>query len=236
MPPSPHPIFRRKTRVVIVTCPNCGAQYRLRQAPAAGARMRCAECDHRWVPGSADDEPLPLVVPTVAEPDPEPTPSPPPEEIVTEPDTDDDPEPDPRRPRILATIAAVVLGLGLAVAAAGLWAGDAATDLLAQIPGVADYLPPAGPSPLKLSVHGTVTPLPSGKRMLEATGTISNPTPAPMPVPALAATLAGPDGVALRWTIAPPVAVLPPGHSVAFSATVTGFPPNATALTVAVLR
>lgn len=49
-------------RVVIVTCPNCGARYRLGEAAAAavaaGKRMKCAECSHRWQPGSALPPPI----------------------------------------------------------------------------------------------------------------------------------------------------------------------------------
>ncbi len=49
---------------VIVTCPNCGARYRLTEAVVArGARLRCAECDHRWVP------PPPEITPDEAPPE-----------------------------------------------------------------------------------------------------------------------------------------------------------------------
>ncbi len=48
-------------RAVIVTCPNCGARYRLGEAAAAavmaGKRMKCAECSHRWQPDAGPPPP-----------------------------------------------------------------------------------------------------------------------------------------------------------------------------------
>ena len=100
----------------------------------------------------------------------------------------------------------------------------ASADLLAR-------LDPA-PSPLKITQHGQVSVTERGARVLEVTGAIANPTDAPLPAPPLAASLSGPAGVALRWVITPPAAAVPPHGSLPFASTVTGFPADATRLSI----
>jgi predicted Zn finger-like uncharacterized protein len=248
---------------VIVECPNCQARYRLSEAVLAkGARLKCAACQHRWVPTAADARP---------EPPPAPKPAPKP---VTEADEEAafaavqeqllsrwaDPAPGQQPavepvlpPPVIATadlppeeeepvessslarsVVAGIAGLALAVIAGGLWLGR--TDL-ASVPLVGDALASLeAKSPLTLEVKGVLTQLPSSRRVLEVTGTIRNPGDAPATVGPLKATLSGPDGVALRWLIPAPVAVLPPGQQVDFSSTVTGFPANAQTLSVSLGR
>lgn len=132
------------------------------------------------------------------------------------------------------TLVAGIAGLALAVIAAGLWLGR--TDL-GTVPLVGDALANLeAKSPLTLEVKGVLTQLPSSRRVLEVNGTIRNPSDTPATVTPLKATLSGPDGVALRWSIPAPVAVLPPGQQVDFSSTVTGFPANAQTLSISLGR
>ena len=269
---------------MIVTCPNCEARYKMSDAVLArGARLRCAACDHRWVP------PVPTEVsPAAAVPVPPPRPRAP----ITEADEEaafaavqeqirarwqdaatpatpadpqhqsgeasgdadgdsadyelggepaaattqaDDSDEAPRRSSaVLRSVIAVIAGLALSVAAAGLWANQfdlAAIPLLG--PALAQLTPP---SPLKIDVRGVVTVLPSGRRVLEVTGDISNTGKRPAKVLPLAATLSSPAGTALRWTISPPLEILPPRQKVAFTSTVTGFPADAQTLGIAPSR
>lgn len=245
---------------MIVECPNCGARYRLSEAVLAkGARLKCAACQHRWVPSAADQRPEPPPAPKpksrpVTEADEEaafaavqeqllsrwaePGPAvsaPTPEPVIAmadPPEPDDEPE---RESSSLArSVVAIIAGLALAVIAAGLWLGR--TDL-ASVPVVGDALASLeARSPLTLEVKGIVTQLPSSRRVLEVNGTIRNPSDAPATVAPLEATLSGPKGVALRWSIPAPVAVLPPQQQVGFSSTVTGFPAEAQNLSVSLGR
>ncbi len=240
---------------VEVTCPNCGARYRLKTVVGPGKRMRCAECDHRWVPvvempgeyepfGAASDT---VSAPGTIGPDSDAAsasqwreqPEPVTDGAPAEPLADDlvgAEDEEPPRPRIVRTIVAIVLGLGLTVAAAGLWVGDRAPELLGGVPVVGDLIARPSPPPLTLTAHGMTTLLPSGKQVLDVTGTLTNATRSALPVPPLAASLAGPRGTALRWTIDPPTPELAAGQSVTFMSTVTGFPADARTLSVALTR
>ena len=73
----------------------------------------------------------------------------------------------------------------------------------------------------------TTTTLPSGRLLVEVRGIIRNSGRGPAAVPDLRATLSGPAGTALRWTIVPRVRRLPPGTETEYSSTVTGFPAEA---------
>ncbi len=226
-------------RPVIVTCPNCSARYRLSEdVVARRARLKCAACDHRWVPEApaaaepqpADAEaPPPEPVAVAAAPEP---PAPPPEpraSVATASDYEEEEE-EPRS-HLVRNLVAAFLGIALAIAAAGLWLGRIDP---AQIPYVGDTLATLVPSgqPLQITVTGTVTPLPSGGRVLDVSGTITNPGHSLARVPLLKASLVGPTGPARRWTISPPVAELAPGASAHFSSTVMGFPAEARTLAV----
>lgn len=200
---------------------------------AEGKRLRCADCQHRWVPrppDSRDDEdeatPAP---PVVIAPPPEPAVA---EAVAPDPELvpDLDPEPDPEpRPTFWRNLVAVVLALALGIAAAALWLRPAD---LAQLPGAGPLLARAAPLPLAITMTGRVTRLPSGERLLEVDGEVRNTGTASVTLPPLRASLAGPAGVARRWTIAPPVVKLAPGASVRFTSTATGVPADTTRLSV----
>jgi predicted Zn finger-like uncharacterized protein len=244
---------------VIVECPNCQARYRLSEAVLAkGARLKCAACQHRWVPSAADQTPEPPPPPPKprvlteadeeaafaavqeqllsrwAEPSPSSAPPVLPEPVTVTADPEPEDEPEAESSGLARSIVAVIAGLALAVIAAGLWLGR--TDL-ATVPGVGPLMEGIDArSPLTLEVKGIVTQLPSSRRVLEVNGVIRNPGDTPATVAPLAATLSGPEGVALRWTVPAPVAVLPPRQQVAFSSTVTGFPATAQSLSVSLGR
>ena len=63
-------------------------------------------------------------------------------------------------------------------------------------------------------------------------GVIRNTGTATADVPDLRASLSGPSGVALRWTIVPQIRRLPAGGKTEYSSTVTGFPPNARSVAI----
>ncbi|WP_426169558.1 zinc-ribbon domain-containing protein [Sandarakinorhabdus sp. DWP1-3-1] len=219
---------------MIVTCPNCGARYRLSdEVVARRARLKCAACDQRWVP-----EPEAETV--EAAPEPEPPEPPPPEppapepEPAWEPPEEEEEEEEPRS-HLVRNIVAVVLGLALTITAAGLWVGQVDTSRIPVVGDTLSRLVPVG-QPLDIGVSGVVTQLPSGGRVLDVTGTITNRGQARARVPLLRASLAGPDGPARRWTIAPPVTELAPGASATFTSTIIGFPPAATRLSITVSR
>ncbi len=135
-----------------------------------------------------------------------------------------------RAAAVIKTLLAGIAGIALSVVAAGLWLGQIN---LSAVPMMGDFIERMqSSSPLEVTVFGQATLLPSGKRLLEISGRIHNRTDADTLVPPLKATLSGPAGIALRWSIAPPVTSLAPGHEVEFASTVTGFPAEATTLSV----
>lgn len=252
---------------MIVVCPTCGAKYRLSDAALArNARLRCAACDHRWVPQAGEPEaatgvPIPAPPPRrVTEADEEAafaavqeqmlarwqTPAPVESSTAGEDGADSDAgggwdveddfeddagyQPPSGAAVVLKTLVAVIGGIALSVVAAGLWLGQFN---LSTVPIVGDFIDRLdSPPPLDVTVSGQTTLLASGKRLLEITGRIHNRTAEDVMVPPLKATLSGPAGVALRWRIAPPIASLAPGREVEFGGTVTGFPAEATTLSV----
>ena len=253
--PSPH--ISSSIAAVIVTCPNCAARYRLSdEVLAKKARLRCAACDHRFTPEAPAEPPAQKPRGPVTEADEEaaflavqeqirarwhdaatpvqPIAAAPPEtenSIFDEPDESPETAADQSAaPKLLRSIIAAIAGVALAIAAAGLWVGRQDLSGLPVIGRALEGLPP--PSPVKITVTGTTTPLASGRHVLEVTGTIANPGKTATAVPPLAATLSGPQGVALRWVIPAPTPSLPPGRQVAFSSTVTGFPDSAKNLSV----
>lgn len=165
-----------------------------------------------------------------------PVPDPPESSIFDSPAAADEehPDPDSDSPKVFRTIIAVIAGAALAIAAAGLWIGREDLSALPMVGPAFQGLAPA--SPVTITVAGEMTLLPSGRRVLDVTGTIANPGKTAATVPSLAARLSGPEGTALRWTIPAPVASLPPGQQVAFFSTVTGFPPSAQTLAVTPAR
>jgi predicted Zn finger-like uncharacterized protein len=156
-------------------------------------------------------------------------------EDATEDETADGTDAAPR-PTLLRNLVAGLAGLALSIAAAGLWVGRVDVAAVPWLgPALARLAPPA---PLDISVTATTTTLPSGRLLVEVRGIIRNSGRGPAAVPDLRATLSGPAGTALRWTIVPNVRRLPPGTETEYSSTVTGFPAEArqVAITPARLR
>ncbi len=221
---------------MIIVCPNCGARYRIDPAvAAAGSRMRCAECQHRWVPDM--DAAMPAVAPVTAGLAPEalefgsvvpevaavgPGAGDEPAEAtdVDPADTDVDDNAQPAAGGILRSIFAVVLGGGLAVAAAALWLGDRPLP-----PPFAAALAALQPAPLALraSARAIVTVLPSGERLLEIAGRVENHGLTPARLTAVDLRLSGPHGIVRRWRVALPATPLAPGESLGFATSTTGF-------------
>lgn len=242
---------------MIVSCPNCDARYKLPDAVLArGGRLKCAACGQRWVPEmpaphpavtEADEEAAFAAVQEQisarwAEPAITPRDSAPvaafaardetgPDhqadgagDDATEDETGDETD-DAARPALLRNLVAGLAGLALSIAAAGLWVGRVDVAAVPWLgPALARLAPPA---PLDISVTATTTTLPSGRLLVEVRGIIRNSGRGPAAVPDLRATLSGPAGTALRWTIVPNVRRLPPGTETEYSSTVTGFPAEA---------
>ncbi|WP_165768648.1 zinc-ribbon domain-containing protein [Sandarakinorhabdus cyanobacteriorum] len=210
--------------LVIVTCPNCSTAYRLDVATVLRRpKLKCAKCQHRWVPAEEVDEDEAVAAvqeelraarmppPPPPEPEPEPEPAP---EAPAEPE-------EPRVP-VLKWLLAVALGAAFTTASVGLWIGRIDP---AAIPGVADALAQVAPPPPRLDVamQGSVNRL-GGASLLEVTGVISNPGKASVVVPPLNARLMV-GGERLRdWTIPPPAAMIKPGQRLAFASTITDVP------------
>jgi predicted Zn finger-like uncharacterized protein len=244
---------------VIVTCPSCAARYRLSEsALAKPARLKCAACGHRWIP-VAEVEPATLVRPPphaplseadedaamravqeqirarwqdAATPVAPPSPGDITEELTEPPPAAEalaEPEAAPPPPSTwLRNLVALIFGTALAIAAAGLWVGRQDP---AQIPMVGEMMTRiAPPASVEITVSGTTSGVSSGYLVLEVNGLIINRGKTSVSVPPLEATLAGPEGTALRWTIPPPRRRLGPNQQVAFTSTVTGFPESATQL------
>lgn len=239
---------------MIVSCPNCAARYKLPDAVLArGGRLKCAACAQRWVPEvpapqpavtEADEEAAFAAVQEQisarwAEPAVAPRDSAPPASFAARDDTapdhqaddggaddaGDDATDDTARPVLLRNLMAGLAGLALSIAAAGLWVGRVDVASVPWLgPALARLAPPA---PLDISVTATTTTLPSGRLLVEVRGIIRNSGRGPAAVPDLRATLSGPAGTALRWTIVPNVRRLPPGTETEYSSTVTGFPAEA---------
>jgi predicted Zn finger-like uncharacterized protein len=217
---------------VIIICPNCGTRYRLDAAVVArGARMRCAECQHRWVPTAEPDveEPPPEPVVAVAPPPPEPPVVPPvPPPASDEADADDDAPP---RRTLWRWIVAIGLGAVLAAAVAALWIARVDPERLPVLSQLLAQWQPA-PSLLKAEVTGIVTRLPSGERVIEISGRVRNPGRATESIKGVDARLSGGGGTARRWRINVPVRQLAPGESVGFASTTPGFAADAVILSV----
>lgn len=108
---------------------------------------------------------------------------------------------------------------------------------LRQLPVIGDALdaainpPPAPASPLRITAHGERRTLANGTNVLLVSGTVANPTAAPVALTAIDAVLRNPAGpVAIRWRIQAPVAMVAGHGSVAFESVAANFPAAATVL------
>ncbi len=211
---------------VIISCPNCSAQYRVAVGVVARRpRLKCAACSHRWVPAEELDEDE--AVAAVQEEARAASLPPPPPEPEPEPEAEPEPPPPPPPPTApwLKNMVAIVLGAALATAAVGLWVGRVDPALL---PGVGTILASTEtPSTLlDVRVEGRVTRLPGGGSLLEVTGTIRNPGRSSASVPPLNARLLVAGQPARDWTIPPPAPSVGPGATVMFASSLTDVPPG----------
>lgn len=186
-------------------------------------RMKCAACDHRWVPAEEidEDEAVAAVQEEARE-----ARLPPPTLPVPEPELEPAPEqPEPRRPPALwlKWLVAIVLGAAFTTASIGLWVGRIDPE---GLPGVADALARVAPPTPRLDVQleGRVTRLPGGGSLLEVTGTIHNPSPQRVPVPPLNARLLAAGTRVRDWTIPPPASSVGPGKTLIFASSLTDVP------------
>ncbi len=92
--------------------------------------------------------------------------------------------------------------------------------------------PPSAPaSPLVVTAHGERRTLANGTNVLLVSGSVANPTAAPVALTAIDAVLRDPAGpVAIRWRIAAPVAIVAANGSAAFESVAANFPATATVL------
>lgn len=215
---------------VIVTCPHCSAAYRLDVATVQRRpRLKCAQCQQRWVPAEALDEDEAVAAvqeelrTTRQPPDSEPEPA-------SEPEPESAAAAEPPRAPVLKWLLAVAVGAALATAAAGLWIGR--IDPMA-LPGVADALAQVAPPPprLDVAVAGSISPL-AGGRLLEVTGVITNPGTAAVVVPPLRARLLVNGRPNRDWTIPPPATMIAPGQRLAFASSITDVPAGTVAVQI----
>ena len=150
----------------------------------------------------------------------------------SDPRFDSDIAPDaPPRSSLLRTLAAVAIGGALAIAAAGVWLQRVDPVELPLVGGrLAALSAPA--LPLRLAFTARTSVLPSGERLLEINGRVTNTGAVPVDLPPLEARLAAPGGTIRRWRIGVPAARLEPGKSAGFASTATGFPADATIVAI----
>ncbi len=192
-------------------------------------RMKCAACDHRWVPAEEIDEDE-AVAAVQEEARAASLPPPPPPKPAPEPEPEPEPPP-PRRPTAgwLKWLVAIVLGAAFTTASVGLWVGRVDPEALpGPEPFWADALAQLAPaaSRLDVNVEGRVTRLPGGGALLEVTGTIHNPGSTAAPVPPLQARLLVAGQPLRDWTIPPPAASVGPGKTLIFASSLTDVPPG----------
>lgn len=234
---------------VIVTCPECGARYRLADdaIPPEGRAMRCAGCSHRWYQAAADAAPVePELPPALAHefrehiaagavvPQPAPKPEPTPEQLAWHADDGEDDAPALKRHAVLKTVVAAVVGLAVAAGAAVVWLPNIDASRLellpldlSQVPWLQRLVdPPAEPaSPLRIGFSVDPQSLADGRPLFAISGRIVNPTTETLKVPAIEGHLVDASNtITYRWRIAAPVGTLRPRRAVAFDSSAIGQP------------
>jgi predicted Zn finger-like uncharacterized protein len=232
--------------LVIVICPSCGTRYKLPDGIAlAGKRMRCAECEHRWMidteTGLTEDDELARAQEalrtaqtpqpeTQAQPLPAPDVAPDAEETPPEPEADVEEEDAPPR-RWLGWAIAIVAAAALGLLAASLWLERFDPSRVPVIGSTLAGLGP-GPSPIVLSAQGRLSSLATGGLLLDISGEVRNSSTRAHALTPLKATLSVPSGAGRGWCIAAPAAQIAPGASLSFTSTLTDVPADATKLRI----
>ncbi|TRW17572.1 zinc-ribbon domain-containing protein [Glacieibacterium frigidum] len=209
---------------MIVSCPECGARYRLADdaIPVEGRAMRCAACKHRWYEMGPDP-----VAAAPSEPVPEPAAEPvlTPEQAAWSPDPEPDDEPAPERHVVLKTVVALLLSAAFTAGAALLWVPDLPPLDLSRVPWLERVVaPPAKPkSPLGIVFEVEPQPVADGRTLFVVRGAVINPTRAPQPIPRLEGRLVDPSSkIIYRWTVDPGRTSLPPGGRAPFDTSAIG--------------
>ncbi len=221
---------------MILTCPECGARYRLADdaIPPAGRSVQCASCKHSWFEAApAPVAPPPIATPPVTAPPaaaaPKPAPAPAP---IPRPASPAEPAA-PQSAHWLWTLAAIVTGLVLTVLAASVWRADLSALGVPVPAGVATGAAAPVASPLIIEAPVQLRVLPSGGNFMAVTGTITNPTKTEQPVVAMVADVLDAQGKVLdSWPIPAPLSVLPPGRTVGFDSAASNIDPAAASLSV----
>lgn len=207
---------------MIVSCPECGARYRLADdaIPVEGRAMRCAACKHRWYEMGPD--PVAATPPAPADPTPEPVVTP--EQAAWSPAPEPAGEAAPDRV-VLKTILALLLSAAFTAGAALLWVPDLPPLDLSRVPWLERLVapPPAPKSPLGVVFEVERQPVADGRTLFAVRGAVINPTRAPQPIPRLEGRLVDPsDTITYRWTVDPGRTSLPPGGRAAFDTSAIG--------------
>jgi len=210
---------------MIVSCPECGARYRLADdaIPVEGRAMRCAACKHRWF--EMGSEPVDAALPTPIEPA---APAPPmtPQQAAWPPAEDaDDEAPPTDRHATLKTIVALIISAALVAGAALLWVPTQPSLDLGRVSWLQRLAapPPAPRSPLGIVFEVGRQPVGDGRTLFVVRGAVINPTRAPHPIPRLEGRLVdASDTIVYRWPVDPGRTSLPPGGRAAFDASAIG--------------
>lgn len=216
---------------MILTCPECGARYRLADTaiPPAGRTVQCASCKHSWFePGT--DTPPPAAVPAATSTI----------ERVQAPIAPrfEPPSPPAATARPASswwpTLAALLASALLTVLAAAVWRDDLAR-LGIEMPLEARRTASARLTSTPLLVNATVElrVLASGGNFMAVNGTITNPTKTAQPVVDLVAEVLDSNGKIIdSWIIPAPIGMLPGGRVVAFDSAASNIPAGAASLSV----